>query len=289
MSGSASGGRVADWSWESGGDLPYQLLGLTDAQGAFLHETERQVLCRMVVQAGQRARVTLGDAAILDRVLISGETWSSRSVLVMAGAGSPDAACDILLGESELIHELLEGARLIHRVEVRALEVLHQRESELLLLVRRAHDRGDGLQARELRGARAAFAGDQLIAAGHLRDHDGLDDAVLRDALGQGAQLFDLEAAARLIRVALDVRDRDLLGSRGGGRRRGSDRRDRRSGDQGGESAAQASALLRFDVHQRVTHAGESPDAAVVLRRPSRASSSWARSLYACAPREVGL
>ena len=57
------------------------------------------------------------------------------------------------------------GPRLLHRVEVLADHVLDQRRLEALVLRRGPDHRGDAVEAGLLRGAPAALAGDQLVAA----------------------------------------------------------------------------------------------------------------------------
>jgi hypothetical protein len=76
-----------------------------------------------------------------------------------------------------------------------------------------------------LRRAPTPLSGDDLIFAGRAgrRPHqDGLQNAVLRDRLGELLQFRLVEMAARLVRVAPDQLDRNFL-ARG---RRGLVRRD---------------------------------------------------------------
>ena len=88
--------------------------------------------------------------------------------------------------ERELVDELAVGARRLDRVEVLALEVLDERELELLAIGELADDRRDALQAGEPRGADAALAGDELVAVDRLGDEDRLDHAVLRGCSRRG-------------------------------------------------------------------------------------------------------
>ena len=60
------------------------------------------------------------------------------------------------------------------------------------------------------RGAPAALAGDQLVAAVVERaDEDRLEDAVLADRRGQLVERRLVEGQARLLRVGVDVVDLD--------------------------------------------------------------------------------
>src|SRR5207248_10422092 len=67
-------------------------------------------------------------------------------------------------------------------------------------------------QARDLGRAKPAFAGDQLISGQALADQQRLQDAVRPDGIGQLLQRPRLEATAGLLRIGLDVGDRDLHG-----------------------------------------------------------------------------
>ena len=88
---------------------------------------------------------------------------SSRSVLATVDAGPADPRGDLLVGVAELVDELPVGERGLDRVEVLALEVLDERELELLVVGELADDRRDPLQAgrdrRPAGGARRRRAG----------------------------------------------------------------------------------------------------------------------------------
>ena len=66
------------------------------------------------------------------------------------------------------------------------------------------------VEAGLLRRAPAALAGDELVAVRPDRsDEDRLQDAVLADGGGQLVERLLVEGQARLLRVGLDVVDRD--------------------------------------------------------------------------------
>ena len=134
----------------------------------------------------------------------------------------------------ELVDELAIGERLLDRVEVRALEVLDERDLELVAVGELADDGRDPLEAGRDRGrADAALAGDELVAVERLGDEDRLEHAVLADARGELVEARLVDASARLVRVRPDPRERDLDGAglTGGPLR-----------DQRGEAAARGSA-----------------------------------------------
>ena len=77
----------------------------------------------------------------------------------------PDARRHLVVGEPEVLDQLLVGGRLLERVEVVALEVLDERLLERGRVVGVADERGDRLQPDPARRAPAALAGDQLVLA----------------------------------------------------------------------------------------------------------------------------
>jgi hypothetical protein len=60
--------------------------------------------------------------------------------------GPADASGDLLLGHLELVGELAVGTRLLHRVEIRPLDVLDQGKLELVPVRELANDGGDPLE-----------------------------------------------------------------------------------------------------------------------------------------------
>ena len=74
------------------------------------------------------------------------------------------------------------------RVEVLALEVLDERELELIAIGELADDGRDAIEAGGLCRAQPPLAGDELVAVDRLGDEDRLEDAVLRDARVQRRQ-----------------------------------------------------------------------------------------------------
>src|SRR5579863_7203484 len=103
----------------------------------------------------------------------------------------------LLLRQVKLINQALEGMRLLDGVEIFALEIFHQRH-----LQRDVSDYDwDTEQARALRCAPAAFAGDQLKAASNSADDERLNDATGMDGASKLVQRFFAEAGTRLVRA----------------------------------------------------------------------------------------
>src|SRR5256885_7519659 len=67
-------------------------------------------------------------------------------------------------------------------------------------------------QSGDLLGPQSPFAGDQFVPGKSLANQQRLQDAVDTDGVGQFLQRGRVEGAARLLRVRLDLRDRDLQG-----------------------------------------------------------------------------
>ncbi len=105
-----------------------------------------------------------------------------------------------------LVKELLEGTGLFQRTQILALDVLDERHRHRLPVVHIAHNRRHGVQAGALRGTPAAFAGDDLVAAGGPRAHDHrLDHALRANGLRQFVNAFFADVAARLIAASVEA------------------------------------------------------------------------------------
>ena len=128
------------------------------------------------------------------------------------GAVLAGALGHLLLGEAEVAGEALEGAGLLDRVEVLALEILNDGDLHRLLVGDLADDGGDGGLAGALRGEPAALAGDELEASGVLADGDGLDDSGDLDGIGELVEGDFVEVGAGLVGIAVDQLDGNVRG-----------------------------------------------------------------------------
>ena len=116
---------------------------------------------------------------------------SRRRKLATVVRSLPVRCGHLLLGHVELAGEPLEGAGLLHGVEVGALQIFDDGDLHRLLVRDLAQDGGDGGLAGQLRGAPAALAGDELEAAVGQRPHqDRLHDSVGGDGGSQLGQLL---------------------------------------------------------------------------------------------------
>ena len=105
---------------------------------------------------------------------------------------------DVFLPQAEFAREPRKGFRLFDRIEILALEVLDERELEDVLVGRLADDDRRIGDLAALRGAPAAFAGDDLEFVGPPPDDERLDDAVDFDRIDQLLQVLVAENGARL-------------------------------------------------------------------------------------------
>jgi len=139
------------------------------------------------------------DAALLEQILDWLFEPEQSNSIGNCGAILAGALCDLLLRQVKFIDEALKGVRLLDRVEIFALEVFHQRHLQRHLLRDISDDDRNTEQARALRCAPAAFAGDQLEAAGNPADHERLNDAAGMNGASKLVERFFAEAGTRLI------------------------------------------------------------------------------------------
>ena len=170
----------------------------------------------------------------------------------------------------------------LDRVEVLPLQVLDERDLQLRLVIQLTDDGRDALESRGCGRAQASLAGDESVAIDRLGDEDGLQDAVLADALRERGHLRLIEAAPGLMGVRADAVDREVGGP---------GLTWAPLGDQRREAAAEtvnAFGANRHDITMLAVRTSASGGAAGGSPRPERARNSRASSAYAAAPRDSG-
>ena len=90
----------------------------------------------------------------------------------------------------QLLDELRVALSFFNRIQVLALQVLDQRQFEHRAVIGFTHDDRHFSQAKQLSGAPAAFACDQLQMAVTLADDERLHNALFPDGISQLAQGF---------------------------------------------------------------------------------------------------
>ena len=125
------------------------------------------------------------------------------------------------MAEAEAFGEALEGFAAFDGVQVLALEVLDQGPLGEGLVVQLAEDGGDVLKVCESGGAPSAFAGDDFVGAFAAllwlvdgcggADDDRLHEAIGLDGVGQSFEGGLIKDFAGLMRVGLELGDRDVV------------------------------------------------------------------------------
>jgi hypothetical protein len=134
----------------------------------------------------------------------AGGNWKRRRVLVTATRLLPPSG-QLLVGQPEILDQLLVGAGLLERVEVLAMQVFDQCLLHAVDVRDVPHDGRDGGHPGALGGSPAALPRYQLVFAVRNRPHqDGLQDAHLPDRRGQRSQRFLVEGDPRLMGVGPD-------------------------------------------------------------------------------------
>jgi hypothetical protein len=197
----------------------------------------------------KRSSVAFGDVAAGER-LLDGRLEVEQSKRVgYGGPGPADPSGYVVLRQAELIGQLPVGASLLHGVEVGTLDILDDRDGQLVALGHLANDCRDAFQTGHLSGSDASLTGHELVAIQNLGDQNGLENAMDGNAGREGLKGFLLDTLARLVWIAPNSGDRDLHRCRSG--RTG-------LGNQGSETAPQAGVPLDLGWCQRGLPSGVS-------------------------------
>ena len=113
---------------------------------------------------------------------------------------------------AEVVQQLLIGGRLLQRVELLPVQVLHQRVAEHVVVPGGPHDGRDMGQLSALRCPPAAFPHDQFVPPGaSFADDNRLQQAHFPDGVGQLVQGLLVEHLAGLTGIGGNRRDRQFL------------------------------------------------------------------------------
>ncbi len=149
-----------------------------------------------------------------------GDFGSQLEQAQQVGHGRARAAHGIrglLMRDAEFADEAFERARFFERIEVFALDVLDERHGDGGFIGHLADDGRNGGETGDLRGAPAAFAGDDFIALRCARrgaidgaHDDGLDDSLRLDRRRQFFERFLAHVDARLVFATLQQIEREI-------------------------------------------------------------------------------
>ena len=111
----------------------------------------------------------------------------------------------LLLGQAVVLQQAVIALRLLHRVEILALEIFNERQLHGLPVI------GLYYQSRNLRQSchsgrpPAPLSGDDLVIAGmgHLPHRQGLQNAMFPNGVRQSLKLFFIEIPTGLVRIGL--------------------------------------------------------------------------------------
>ena len=153
--------------------------------------------------------MALGDLPLLHRVLEDLRGLKRAQRVRDGGTRLAEPLRELLLGEVIRFHEELVGAGGLDRVEVRALEILHERELETVTHVV-PNDGGDGRLARDARRQHATVTGHELVGVTLPRNHYWLQHTVPGYRCRELGDAVGVEIGARLLRIGADPLERDV-------------------------------------------------------------------------------
>ena len=151
-------------------------------------------------EAAERPPVALRDPPLPDGRLDGRVEIEEAKGVGDRGTRLADAIGDLLLGQAELVDQLAVGEGLVDRIEVGPLDVLHERDLELVAVRQLADQRRDPVETGQAGGADATLPGDQLVAVERLGDEHRLEHAVLADARREVGEFGVVPVVARLVR-----------------------------------------------------------------------------------------
>ena len=147
-----------------------------------------------------------------------GERFRHRGDELQEGQTGVDVACalarllhqggNVVAGDVE---QALEALRLLVRVNVNTLAVLDQLPFERLCVVDLDDTGGNGEKLRNLRGTEASCSRNDLEPFVVGSDGDGLNEAIVLDALGEFSELGFIECAAGVGGGLVDLVDGEEL------------------------------------------------------------------------------
>src|SRR5437667_8157590 len=125
-----------------------------------------------------------------------------------------DSLRDLFVGQGELGRQGVIALRLVDRIQVFALDILHESQLEQLAVVDFLHERWNVIDSSELSGSQTALARDELESILAAPDEDRLQHAGGENRVRQLAQRWLVEPGAWLKWIRLDLINRDFADAR---------------------------------------------------------------------------
>jgi hypothetical protein len=191
----------------------HQALRFPGGESALQNHFGQPLLKEFVGDAQQRAGLPGGQPPLLQHLLDRFGQLEQPQAVGDRGPTLPQTACQVFLAEPLLFGQEAIGAGLLHGVEVLPLDVFQQRQLQHFIVGHVEYDDGDFRKTRFLGGTPTALAGHDFVPVTVSAYHNGLNDAVFPDGLGQFAQGFIGEAEPRLLGIGEQQVDIGLLGT----------------------------------------------------------------------------
>jgi hypothetical protein len=159
----------------------------------------------------QGASVAHGQAALVHEPL--DRRWQLQQAQRVRDRypAAPDLCCHGVVGEPEVLDELLVGGGLLERVEVVPVQVLDERVFQRGGVVGLAHQRRNGLEPHPPGGAPPPLPRDDLVPVVDGTNENRLQHADLADRVGERPERLLVEVVPRLEAVGADRRRGERL------------------------------------------------------------------------------
>jgi hypothetical protein len=173
--------------------------------------TSQTFLKAPVGRAKERPGVTSRELSINHKLLDGRRQLKQAKCIGDHGPALSNPRGHLLVGQPEVLDELLVRRSFLNRVEVLAVEVLDKRLGDTGDFVGCPHEGWDTLEPGPSGCSPPSFASDDLVVViAQIPDEDRLEDADLPDRSGEGGQSLFIELNARLVRIGRQVGDRNF-------------------------------------------------------------------------------
>lgn len=148
--------------------------------------------------------MTRSDASFLDQILDRSLKLQEPNRICDGGTVLASALCNLFLREGEVLDQMLESARLLHRIQIFALEIFHEGHLDGPLLGNFADYDGNAAECGSLGRAPAPFAGDELVTRTNAPNDERLNNPAGVNGTSEFVEAFLAEMGAGLIRARVN-------------------------------------------------------------------------------------